>query len=608
MSVTRGADSKGSVLPIVAVLAAFLVLALVVGVCQAATKAYHYQSVDVDISILGNSDLLITEKLAFAFTSGDFHYGYRSIPTDRLESIEDVEVWEGDRKYELNPEVRHWIDIRREKGGSPGGDNYAYATWRHGDQFWVAWWFPRTENATRTIALRYRVRGALRIYATADQLYWKPIFADRDTYISFSRVTVHLPTPVPTDQLVISTYGVPAAKKMMDGSTIAFVTGRLEPAEGLEISISFPHGIVSGVPPSWQARLEKKEAYDARVKPVVNLALTLFGLILVPLVGAMWIRRAFARRGSLPRVEVPAHQYSPPSELSPGLVGLLVYGHVRPADMVATIFHLAHRGVLQIVQTEKRRWFGTEKDLLIVKGKHGAKFPFERLLVETLASPEGELFSRQSRHLRQLLQEFSEKLEQEAVRQGLFEEEPSKSIRRLRVPGIILSFLAVFFGVPTFLFLGRYAEMVFVPFAALLLIGVAALLLATGLTRRTETGAVEAAQWKAFGKYLKKMVKDRQLSADSLDHWDSYFCYAVVFGISRGWVKRFSSLEAPAPGWFYVGSYNSDGVTIGNINISPSPPSLSSISSAFNSMVGMVQSSFSGGGRGTGSRGGGGAG
>ncbi len=119
-------------------LAAFLVLALCANVCQTAARAYHYQPVDVDIRALENLDLLVTGKLAFAFTSGDFHYYYRWTPTDRLESIEDAGVWQGDWKYELNPEVRHWIGIRREKGGSPGGDDYAYAIWRQGGQFWVA--------------------------------------------------------------------------------------------------------------------------------------------------------------------------------------------------------------------------------------------------------------------------------------------------------------------------------------------------------------------------------------------------------------------------------------------------------------------------------------
>src|SRR4030043_636927 len=77
----------------------------------AADRLYHYESIDADIKILENSDLQISETQAFVFTSGDFHYGFRWIPTDRLESIDNVEVWEGERQYPFNPLVKEGIDF-----------------------------------------------------------------------------------------------------------------------------------------------------------------------------------------------------------------------------------------------------------------------------------------------------------------------------------------------------------------------------------------------------------------------------------------------------------------------------------------------------------------
>src|SRR4030042_427231 len=119
------------------------------GTTAAASRVYHYESINVDIKILENSDIQVSEVQAFVFTSGDFHYGFRWIPTDRLESIDNVEVWEGDRQYPLNPSVKEWIDIRKKTGESPGGETYAYATWTEKDKFWVGWWFPETVNTTR---------------------------------------------------------------------------------------------------------------------------------------------------------------------------------------------------------------------------------------------------------------------------------------------------------------------------------------------------------------------------------------------------------------------------------------------------------------------------
>ncbi len=100
------------VLFILAVFAALGLLLSSFEALAAADRVYHYESINVDIKILENSDLQISETQAFVFTSGDFHYGSRWIPTDRLESIDNVEVWEGDLRYPLNPSVKEWIDIR----------------------------------------------------------------------------------------------------------------------------------------------------------------------------------------------------------------------------------------------------------------------------------------------------------------------------------------------------------------------------------------------------------------------------------------------------------------------------------------------------------------
>jgi len=306
----------------------------------AASSTYHYEYINVDIKILENSDIVISETQSFVFTSGDFHYGFRWIPTDRLESIDNVEVWEGDRQYQLNPLVKEWIDTRQKNGTSPGGDNYAYAAWRGKDKFWIGWWFPETVNSSRTIELKYTVHGGLRIDSPADQLYWKAIFGDRDSYVGSSQVTVHLPRLVSPEQLSIHSYGVPAIRNILDEQTIEFLTGRIPADEELEVRVYFPHGIVSGMPPAWQKELERREAYNNEVKPVINIALTLFGLIVVPLLGALWIRRAFKKRGRLPEIgQVSQSQYSPPSDLPPAFVGLLTRAKVWPADLAATIFH-----------------------------------------------------------------------------------------------------------------------------------------------------------------------------------------------------------------------------------------------------------------------------
>ncbi|MBM3142684.1 MAG: hypothetical protein FJ005_06520 [Chloroflexi bacterium] len=100
---------------LISILAVFAALGLLLssfGALAASDRVYHYESINVDIRILENSNMESSETQTLVFTSGDFHYGFRWIPTDRLESIDNVEVCEGDQRYPLNPSVKEWIDIR----------------------------------------------------------------------------------------------------------------------------------------------------------------------------------------------------------------------------------------------------------------------------------------------------------------------------------------------------------------------------------------------------------------------------------------------------------------------------------------------------------------
>ena len=75
-----------------------------------AASSYYYQFINVDINILSNGDMEITETQKLVYTSGEFHHGYRWIPLDKVESIYSVKVSEGDEAYPQNGEVSTWIN------------------------------------------------------------------------------------------------------------------------------------------------------------------------------------------------------------------------------------------------------------------------------------------------------------------------------------------------------------------------------------------------------------------------------------------------------------------------------------------------------------------
>ncbi|RLC58002.1 MAG: hypothetical protein DRI80_14330, partial [Chloroflexota bacterium] len=61
------------------------------GMAYAQSKTFHWERFDVNITVLPNGDFVVEEIQEIAFTSGEFYFGYRSIPMDRLENITDVE-------------------------------------------------------------------------------------------------------------------------------------------------------------------------------------------------------------------------------------------------------------------------------------------------------------------------------------------------------------------------------------------------------------------------------------------------------------------------------------------------------------------------------------
>ncbi|MDI7275135.1 MAG: DUF2207 domain-containing protein, partial [Anaerolineae bacterium] len=197
---------------------------------RADDKTYHWDYIDVDITIQPNGDLDIVERHCYVFTEGSFTYAYRDVPLTRVESIDDVWVEEDGQRY--------------------GSDRLRV---EHRDaSLRITWYYPSTRNASRTFDLHYRARGALRIYEGGDQLYWKAIFSDRDFAVLRSRVTVHLPAALAGADLKVASYGVSAEYEVVDSQTVRFATGRVRPGEELEVRIQFPHGLLAAGKPSWQ--------------------------------------------------------------------------------------------------------------------------------------------------------------------------------------------------------------------------------------------------------------------------------------------------------------------------------------------------------------------
>jgi len=126
-------------------------------------------------------------------------------------------------------------------------------------------------------------------------------------------------------------------------------------------------------------------------------------------------------------------------------------------------------------------------------------------------------------------------------------------------------------------------------------------------TKRTPAGALEAARWNAFRRYLTDFSRIKDAPVISLDLWDRYLVYAITFGVAEEVLEQ-ARLHAPPEletnsSIFWFGHY---GYTVGHTENAFAGLE-SALSGAFSPPSSGGGGGFSGGGGGGSGGGGGGA-
>ena len=167
--------------------------------------------------------------------------------------------------------------------------------------------------------LRYRTTRQLGFFIDHDELYWNAIGTGWAFPIDAAHVEVHLPQPVPTDQMTAEGYtGYQGSKDQhytaslpADGTAIWDLTQPLEPQQGFTIVLSFPKGIVRAPSTLQRAFWLLKDNRGVLVAALGFVLLILFCL------------REWQRVGRDPAAGVIFARYEPPEGMSPGALRYL---------------------------------------------------------------------------------------------------------------------------------------------------------------------------------------------------------------------------------------------------------------------------------------------
>jgi uncharacterized membrane protein len=513
------------------ILALVLVIALLwpTSSVGAQSKSVYAKDYDVDVTVLQTGELRVLETLNMEFQGGPFTYGFRVINTDRLDDIKDIEVWEGNQRYEPS------------SSGSPN----TYSAFHDSDgNVEVRWYYPSTTNAARTFTIGYTVEGAVRRYDEGDEVWWMAVHDDHPYPIRGSRVTLQLPEGVTINTrddgkgYVAESDGVAAEVTVSpDRRTMtAVATEALDPGDFLAVGVKFTPGVIAGGKPNWQASYDDKVAWDNGGRQVLNLFLGLLGLL--TLVGApLGVYLVWYSRGRDPHVGLVADYLpEPPEDVPPGVAGTLVDEKADLQDIIATLVDLARRGYLTMTEEAESGFAGLTFKRDFVFERTDKDWSDLRDYEVTLLS---KLFGRsQSKRMSDLKNKFytalpkiRDGLYDAVVEEGYFRSSPQKTRRIYTILGVGLGVIAL--GVS-----------ILVGAVALVVVGQA-------MPAKTQKGAEATARWRAFRRYLKEIERYTDLQT-ATELFERYLPYAIAFNLERRWVQKFARIETtPIPGWYF---------------------------------------------------------
>jgi hypothetical protein len=511
----------------------------------------------VEITILEDGDLRISETIEYDFGAQLRHGIFRTVPTrfyhddvyDRVYRIEDVSV-ESDAPDDV--EVS-------EEGAS--------TVIRVGD--------PDEEISGRhTYTLSYRVEGALNGFPDHDELYWNAIGHEWQAPIERATVRVLAPADI---QRVACFQGYrgsteSCAQARSRARVASFSAGRaLAPLEGMTVVVAIPTGVV----PEPEAILEERWS-AARAFSVG--AGTVGASVGVLAVVGWWLIRSWWREGRDRRfvgspvdqvlgtstgedepvplgggdAEAPV-EFAPPDGVRPGQIGTLLDERANVIDVTATIVDLATRGFLVIHEIPDRGLFSkTDWRLARTDADEDELVLYEKKLLDGIFRDGDEVtVSDLKTAFASRLHGVEQALYADAMRHRWFRARPD----RVRTGWAGHGAMLLVAGVGLTFVLARWTHwgLVGIP---VVLGGLALALMAGRMPARTAKGTALLRRIRGFRRVMETAETHMSRWAEKENVFTRFLPYAVVFGLTEKWAKAFEDIGiSPDTSSWYVGPH-----------------------------------------------------
>ena len=509
---------------------ALIALLLVLASAFAFAKSYSVPECTVDITINPDSTFDVVETWRYSF-EGSFSAVDRVIYISKIDGISGIGAYENGMPMDF--------DVDRDSG-----------------QVMITLNFRATDEE-REFTIRYRVHGGMNYYSDVDSLFWKAMPAERTVPIGHVKVVVHFPAPVSQNETetALHTRGTNSRTQFLDDRTLVFEADNSPPGDDFEVGTTLPKGMVAEV-------FSQKRWLEETVAPLFCPGFPM--LMLLAMLTLHWqFGRDPPSRFSAFRVT------SPPGELEPGLVGTLLDEQADDRDIMATLYDLARRGYVTIVEQEAVGGLISRGKNYVLNMKGDKLDPslkkFEVKVLEVFF-PTGGPGSQTTIGILRADQNASFRMNAaknefyaEARQRGFFPRNPNTVRGIYALAGLLIAFGgaigAAAIDMPIPIILGIFGG------------GLIVLLFSNYMSRKTQLGADEKAKWEAFKRYLEELTRFKS-TPEGKGLFEKFYPYAVVFGIEKGIVAAFDRVGAPVPIWFVpigvnVGSRGTDAIAGG---------------------------------------------
>jgi len=488
-------------------------------------KSYEIPKITIEVEILPNGNVVITEHRTYHF-DGSFSWADYRLPLKGFKDIKDINVSEDSRYFtNQNTEIPETYMVQQ------------------GDKSIRIKWFYEANDEQRTFSISYVLEGALVFGPEWSEFFWNYLSASRDKDTKQLTVRLRLPRSLRSDSLQLWSRGPQANITLMKtGEGYRVEAQNIDDDESLRIRAVFPRTIfdqqkitttdsvfslewAKADEQAYHARIAEQKAEEARyaqIGRILNIAVTLLSIVLF-----IYIYRKFGRK---PKVEPPSARqiYEVPKTYHPVVAAWMLNQKTVTSNMLlGNVMELAKRGYFIIKEKQQEGSFLSSEKKIYQLEKVNQK-PEEKLQDwdSFLLSHLHRKLENGNKELKELFtdsvfSEWKKKIDDYGEAQNWFDTKSYKGAITNGILQVLLMALgataAFWSGIIALVSLGTTFCMIFASFA---------------ITSRTEEGEKVYRQLEAYKKQLSGKREVKMETDFDKTILDRHTIFAVTLGMS----------------------------------------------------------------------------